>query len=86
MCVVGSMLKGLLGRVDDGRFNRAPTGLQAARGAGRRGGFYGDKRYRVAIEQRGTRLVAWYSCDDEVARGILYQNTVFGAWQSRQPL
>ncbi|SFR17338.1 SWIM zinc finger family protein [Desulfoscipio geothermicus] len=82
------MLRRLLGKVEDGRFGRALAGIQAGwqwecvvRCTERVEGLvlYGDKRYRVAIEQRGARCVARCSCDDAVARGVLCKHIAFAA-------
>jgi hypothetical protein len=82
------MLRRLLGKVDDGRFGRALAGLQAGwqwqckeRKAEYVEGFvlYGGKQYMVVIERRGTRCVAWCSCKDAVARGVLCKHIAFAA-------
>ncbi|AEF94492.1 zinc finger SWIM domain-containing protein [Desulfotomaculum nigrificans CO-1-SRB] len=82
------MLRKLLGKVDEGRFNRALAGLAAGwqfevgyRVFGQRGvevrGFvkYGRKQYTVAISPKG----AWCSCSDVVYRGTLCKHIAFVA-------
>ncbi|AGL03487.1 SWIM zinc finger family protein [Desulfoscipio gibsoniae] len=82
------MLRRLLGKVESGRYGRALAGLQAGwqwecevRREERFEGLvlYGSKRYRVAIERRGTRYAARCSCDDAVARGVLCKHIAFAA-------
>ena len=82
------MLRRLLGKVEDGRYGRALAGLQAGwqwECEVRRGErvvglvLYDSKRYRVAIERRGTRYSARCGCDDAVARGVLCKHIAFAA-------